>query len=186
MMLMVKRRTFLITGTLALALGAGGRAQTSSVPAPKWRPSFQAPIEKIVERFQHYQNNAQDFVVFKNGTCVHVDSGLTDRKAISAANRVLRKITGYHPDFNTLSMDDGNYLVTYNHPASNVILKRTALANWSDIESHHLDGLVRDEVLIGSRGHNIFDDRGKIGLLGRSYMFMDALNPKAVQVVRIQ
>ena len=161
-------------------------AQAKTLPVPKWRPTCHPPLNAVIGRFQYYRDNAQDFVVFKNGTCVHIDSGLSNRRAIIAAKRVLKKIISFHPDFRTFAMDDGNYLVTYNHPAFNVILDQQVRTNWAKIKSRHLDGLVKGEVLIGPSGQNVFDKIGKIGLLGRSYMFMDALDPKAVHIVRAQ
>ena len=53
------------------------------------------------------------------------------------------------------------------------------------IEQHHMDGLVRAEVLLNAQAEpNRFDDSGKIGLFGRARMFLDAQNPHVVQVWR--
>lgn len=82
------------------------------------------------------------------------------------------------------TMDDGNILVQYNHPAANVVLREVARANWPEIEGRHLDGLAPSEVLLTPLGPNKFDDFGKQALLGRAYMFMDALAPEIVQIKR--
>jgi len=181
---MITRRELLVTGSLLAAFGTGKKLQASSLPVPKWRPRFHPPLKEIISRFQYYRNNAQDFVIFRNGTCVPVENGIPDHDAIVAAKLVLKRIISFHPDFQTLPMDDGNFLVTYNQPAFNVILRKTVQSNWGKIERHHLDGLVKDEVIISPAGQNIFNDMGKIGLLGRSYMFMDAQNPRAARIIR--
>lgn len=182
--ILIDRRRLLVATALSFAFGTGGMAQAKTPPVPKWRPAFHPPLSEVIGRFQYYRNNAQDFIVFKNGTCVHTENGLTEYRAFKAAKLVLKKIVNFHPDFRTFAMDDGNYLVTYNHPAFNVILEQQARANWSKIDRRHLDGLSKDEVVVGPKGLNVFDRIGKIGLLGRCYMFMDAQNPKAVQLVR--
>ncbi len=181
---MITRRELLVTGSMFVTFGSGKKLQASSFPVPKWRPKFHPPLKEIIGRFQYYRNNAQDFVIFKNGTCVPVENGTPASDAIVAAKLVLEKIVNFHPDFQTLPMDDGNFLVTYNQTAFNVILRRNAQSHWAQIERHHLEGLLKDEVIISPAGHNIFDDMGKIGLLGRSYMFMDAINPRAARVIR--
>jgi hypothetical protein len=81
-------------------------------------------------------------------------------------------------------MDDGNILVRYNHPAVNVVLRDISKAHWPEIEQRHLDGLTPDEVLITPLGQNKFDDFGKQALLGRAYMFMDAVAPEIVDIKR--
>jgi hypothetical protein len=85
---------------------------------------------------------------------------------------------------NPASMDDGNVLVRYNHPAVNVVLSSVAHAHWPEIESRHHDGLTPDEVLFTPLGRNVFDDFGKKALLGRCYMFMDAQAPKVHRIER--
>jgi hypothetical protein len=119
-----------------------------------------------------------------HGTCVVLDHGLSDEAAKVAAIDVLQKIINYHPDMNPHPMDDGNVLVGYDQPAYNVVLNDVAAAHWPEIESRHKDGLTPDEVLITPQGNNVFDDFGKKALLGRAYMFRDALDPKPVAIVR--
>jgi hypothetical protein len=54
--------------------------------------------------------------------------------------------------------------------------------NWNYINENHQAGLCKDEVLLNSKnGANIFDRVGKIGLFGRSKMFMDAQEPLVVR-----
>jgi hypothetical protein len=153
-------------------------------PIPIWKPSFSLPLDRIVDRLRYYTNSKRDFVVFENGTCAIVSNGLSDQIAASAATEILDKIFRFHPDMQPLSMDDGNIIVQYNHPAINVVIAEIAEANWPEIEARHLDGLTPDEVLITPLGNNVFDDFGKMALLGRSYMFMDALAPKVVRIER--
>ncbi len=153
-------------------------------PVPNWRPSFQQPLETVVERFRFYTDGKRDFAVFDNGTCVLGDNGLPDRAAATAAVETLSKIFHFHPDMNPLHTSDGNVLVRYNHPAFNIVIAEVALANWAEIEAHHQEGLTPDEVLFTPLGQNVFDDFGKKALLGRCYMFMDAQAPKIVRIER--
>ncbi len=153
-------------------------------PLPAWRPSFQPSLETIVDRMHYYFDGRTDFAVFQNGTCVLVDNGLPTPMVAGAAKAVLSAIYNFHPDFNPLNMDDGNVLVGYNHPAYNVVMVELARQNWQEVEARYLDGLAESEVLITPLGQNKFDDFGKLALLGRCYMFMDAQNPQVVLVER--
>jgi hypothetical protein len=52
---------------------------------------------------------------------------------------------------------------------------------------NHLDGVVRDEVLLNAeKKPNVFDDRGMMGLFGRARMFLDAQKPEVLRVLRPQ
>ncbi len=184
---MVMRRSVL-AGLLATvgasSVGAGALPQKTFPSVPTWKPSFPQPRHRIVDRVAYYTNGKSDFAVFRNGTCVILEAGLSDAEVKVHALKALADIFGYHPDMNPASMDDGNILVRYNHPAVNVVLKDIAHAHWPEIERRHLDGLTPDEVLITPLGQNKFDDFGKQALLGRAYMFMDAEAPEIVDIWR--
>jgi sugar lactone lactonase YvrE len=89
-----------------------------------------------------------------------------------------------HPDMTPRPMDDGNILVSYKHSVVNIVLTDVAKANWPEIEARHQDGLPPNEVLITPLGSNVFDDFGKMALLGRCYMFMDAQQPSVIRIER--
>jgi hypothetical protein len=153
-------------------------------PVPKWRPSFQQPLESVTDRVRFYTNEIRDFAVFQNGTCASVDNGLSDQAAAVAAVEVLSKIFHSHPDMTPLPMKDGNVLIEYSHAAVNVVLADVAAGHWAEIEARHQDGLTAGEILITPLGQNVFDDFGKKVLLGRCYMFMDAQSMKVVRIER--
>ncbi|WGW04785.1 hypothetical protein [Tropicibacter oceani] len=153
-------------------------------PIPAWQPSFAPPLEDVIERFRHYSNGESDFVVFRHSTCCIVPNGLSAAEAESSATEILEKVINFHPDFTLYEMDDGNVLVGYRHPAFNIVLTQFAQEHWREIENRHLDGLVSHEILITPLGQNVFDDRGKMALLGRSYLFMDALSPVVDRIER--
>jgi hypothetical protein len=103
------------------------------------------------------------------------------------AKRILDRVYNHHPDFDPKTMDDGNFLVTYSQPAFSVVFKDEFANHRAYIEQHHLDGVVRAEVLLNSRGEaNKFNDTGKIGLFGRARMFLDAQDPSIVEIWRPQ
>jgi hypothetical protein len=181
------RRSF-IAGLLA-TFGVSGACAKSDAkkdfpPVPAWRPSFSQPIDRVVDRISYYTDGKRDFAVFRNGTCVILDTALPDADAKAFSLKVLSDIFGFHPDMNPAPMDDGNILVRYNHPAVNVVLSEIAKAHLQEIEKRHLDGLTSDEVLITPLGQNKFDDFGKQALLGRAYMFMDAQSPEIIRLMR--
>ncbi|MER8708008.1 hypothetical protein NKH49_20965 [Mesorhizobium sp. M1088] len=182
----MNRRMVFIGGLSSIAVSSAGRAEMSATfpPVPKWRPSFSQPIDRIEERFGYYFNQERDFAILENGTCVLTEAGLSDGAASLAAIQTLAEIYNYHPDMKPSDMDDGNLLVSYNHPAFNVVLTDIAKAHWPEIEARHQDGLTTDEVLFTPLGQNVFDDFGKKALLGRCYMFMDAQAPKVVRIKR--
>lgn len=171
---------------LVSAAKAGAREEPEPAfpPVPLWKPSFQQPIDQIVDRIAYYSDRQRDFAVFGNGTCAFLESGLSEADAEKVALRTLSEIFNFHPDMSPTSMDDGNILVSYNRPAVNVVLRDVALKHWPEVESRHIDGLTTSEVLITPLGPNKFDDFGKQALLGRAYMFMDAQNPEVIQIRR--
>lgn len=186
------RRPF-VTGSvafIALALVGVGKGHAAATkkenfpPVAQWKPSFRQPTDKVIERISYYLDGKRDFSVFRNGTCVVLKQGLNDQDAKSFSLTTLSTIFNSHPDMNPLSMDDGNILVRYNHPAMNVVLHDVARAHWPEIEQHHLEGLAESEVLITPQGPNKFDDFGKQALLGRAYMFMDAAAPEIIKIHR--
>lgn len=153
-------------------------------PVPAWRPSIAQPLDRIAERMQYYTDKSKDLALFQYGTCVVLPDGLSDADAARYAREVLTSIFNAHPDVNPVSMDDGNILVRYNHPAVNVVFEDIVLANWAEIDRRHQDALATHEVLITPLGSNRFDDFGKKILFGRCFMFMDAQDPQVVRVVR--
>jgi hypothetical protein len=155
-------------------------------PVPSWRPTIRQPLERIIDRLQYYTDGKRDFAVFQNGTCVILPDGLSERDANVAATDVLMKIFHFHPDMNPRTMDDGNIIVQYNHPAINVVLSEIVDNHWAEIDRNHQHALATHEVLITPLGHNVFDDFGKKALFGRCFMFMDAQEPVVVRIVRKQ
>lgn len=181
------RRSFIAGLLAALGLGharAAPAPKQSTPPVPLWKPSFSQPTDAVIERISYYTDGKRDFAVFRNGTCVILNDGLSDADAQATSLKVLADIFGFHPDMNPAPMDDGNILVRYNHPAANVVLSAVTKNHWDEIEKRHLDGLTPDEVLITPLGQNKFDDFGKQALLGRAYMFMDAQSPEIIRLVR--
>jgi len=181
------RRPFL--AGLASLVGMGAKPATAKngaifPPVPKWRPSFVQPLERIVDRMSYYSDGKRDFAVLRHGTCVMLEPGLDDTTARATTLAVIDSIFNAHPDMNPAPMDDGNILVSYNHPAANVVLSDIARTHWTEIAERHLDGLATSEVLITPLGPNKFDDFGKQALLGRSYFFMDAQAPDVILIHR--
>jgi hypothetical protein len=153
-------------------------------PAPEWKPTIQQPLDKIIDRMAYYTDGESDFAVFQNGTCVVLEDGLSESDAELSAKKVLYEIYSYHPDMKPANMDDGNLVVRYNHPASNIVLSDVVEKHWREIDRNHQKALATDEVLLTPLGANVFDDLGKKALFGRCFMFMDAQNPRVVKIVR--
>jgi len=148
-------------------------------PIPKWKPNLPIDIDLIYEKTKYYTNSNLQFAIFENGTVVFFPDRIENIE--DSAKASLDKIYNFHPDFNPLTMDDGNYLVEYNHPAFNIVFKNEIENHWSYIDENHQDGICPSEVLIGPSGPNVFDTIGKICLFGRAKMFMDAQSPKIVK-----
>ena len=181
------RRWFL--AGLAATLGIGGARVQARAPAdfplvPAWKPSFEQPRDRLIATMDYYYDRKSDFVVFAHGTCVMVPDGFRDAAARAVGVDALRAILNAHPDMTPSSMADGNILVRFNDNAAIVVLRDVARANWKEIEARHLDGLMRDEVLITPLGPNKFDNFAKQALLGRAYMFLDAQQPRVVHIHR--
>jgi hypothetical protein len=161
-----------------------GKKKKVFPPIPAWQPPFWSNLEDTIANFQYYVDGKKDFIVFKNGTIVIIDDDLDDEQAINAAKQTLEKIFNYHPDMNPQSMDDGNILIFYNHPAYNIVFEKIAQEHWKEIDANHIKALATDEVLITPLGPNKFDDFGKKALWGRCYFFMDAQNPEVLRIMR--
>lgn len=158
-----------------------GKIPDGFPPKPKWKPNLPVDIERTIQTFAYYSDKKRTFAVFQNGTCVLVPDGASNVE--SAAKEILDKVYNYHPDFNPQLMDDGNFMVSYSQPAYSVVFKDEFEKNRDYIEQNHLDGVVRAEVLLNAKcQQNKFDDIGKIGLLARSRMFLDAQNPVVVKI----
>ena len=154
-------------------------------PVPRWKPEFEPPVQRVIDRVIYYTDSKSDFAVFRHGTCVILPgNGLAEPEAATAAKDILDKIYKYHPDMNPTPMDDGNILVQYNHPALNVVLEDFVQLHWQEIERNHQDALATDEVLLTPLGPNRFDHFGMKALFGRCFMFMDAQSPEMIRVVR--
>ncbi len=110
--------------------------------------------------------------------------GLSESDAKKEALETVSKIFNYHPDMNPKSMDDGNILIFYNHPAYTVVLEEVANKHIDPIRKNHMKALARDEVLMTPGGPNKFDDFGMKALFGRCYFFMDAKKPEVASVIR--
>ena len=157
-------------------------------PLPKWTPTFAMPIATTLPAFKQALNGPRDIVVFNNGTMVIVEQGLEQKRAVETAKTHLKNLIGFHPDMSPGWTNSGDVLIGYNQTgftaAFNLVLASVARKHWAEIEAKHLDGLTPDEVLITPLGSNVFDDLGKMALLGRAYMFLDALDPKVVLIDR--
>ncbi len=169
-----------IAGLLPVAAGEEERFP----PRPDWQPDFSISNDQVLERMIYYLDDGADIVVFEHGTAVVLPAGLTDADASGFAVKTLSLIFNAHPDFNPLNMDDGNILVAYNHPAYNVVISAFADQHIKTIKARHLEALATDEVLIGPDGANKFNEFGMKALYGRTFMFMDAADPKIALLYR--
>ena len=101
------------------------------------------------------------------------------------AKYYLDEILNFHPDFSTIKMSDGNWLVRYNGPVASIVFGDEVDKSWDYIERNYRDGVTPHEALFKGdiKGlHNVFDKDGKIGLFARARMFMDADNPHVVKI----
>ena len=163
------------------ASAQGTRANDDFPPKPKWRPNVPVDIRRTVKTFAYYTDNKKPFAVFANGTCVLLPDSSID--PVKDAKDILNAVYRYHPDFDPHPMDDGNFMVSYSQPAYSIVFKDEWDQNREYIERNYLDGIVRAEVILDASGKpNRFDDLGKIGLFGRSRMFLDAQHPVVVEV----
>jgi hypothetical protein len=153
-------------------------------PTPRWKPTVPIDLPVIAERATYYTDHQKTIVIFKNGTCVVLPADII--KPDEEAKTVLDKVYNYHPDFNPQAMDDGNFVVSYSQSnCFSIVTKAEFLKNQEYIQNNHLDGLVKNEVLLNAeKKPNVFDERGMIGLFARARMFMDAQKPKIVKILR--
>jgi len=152
-------------------------------PKPKWKPAIPVDVERIAKAFRYYTDNKRTFAVFKNGTCVPVkpESTQPDQDALAILDSLFHR----HPDFNPLSMDDGNWMITHSDAAYSICFADEVSSNWDMIDRNHLDALARDEVLLDAKLKPVvFDKKGKIGLFGRARWFMDCQEPRIVKIER--
>lgn len=169
-----------VCAAIFLVLGSANAMAQSDVfpPVPTWQPEFRVDNDIVLERMRFYTDEARDLAIFTNGTAVLLPDGLSDEDAIAYANEVLSRIYNAHPDMNPMPMNDGNLVIAYNHPAYNVVIASFIEPRMDEVRVRHLDGLATDELLMTPLGANVFDDLGMMALYGRSFMFMDAQDPR--------
>lgn len=155
-------------------------------PKPKWKPDIPLDLSVVAHQASYYTNKKKIVVIFRHGTCVVLPAD--HAKPEEEAKAVLDRVYNYHPDFNPQLMDDGNFIVSYSQPnCFSVVTKEEFEKNREYIRKNHLDGVVRDEVLLNAeKKPNVFDDRGMLGLFGRARMFLDGQKPEIVRVLRPQ
>lgn len=153
-------------------------------PKPKWKPDIPVDLAVTADRASYYTDKMRTVVIFRYGTCVVLAAETVNPE--EDAKAALDRVYNYHPDFNPQSMDDGSFIVSYSQPnCFSVVTKEEFEKNREYIRKNHLDGLVRDEVLLNAdKQPNVFDDRGMIGLFGRARMFLDAQHPEVARVLR--
>lgn len=158
-------------------------SDTDFPPKPEWKPNIPVDVDRVAKTFLHYTDNKVTFAVFENGTCVPFDSESSQPE--EDAQAVLEGLFHQHPDFKPISMDDGNWTVTYSDAAYSICFADVIESNWKTIDENHLRALATAEVLLNANQEpNVFDKRGKIGLFGRARWFMDCQDPKVVRIVR--
>lgn len=152
-------------------------------PKPKWKPEIPVDLAMVADRAGYYTDGQKIVVIFRHGTCVALPASQT--KPEDAAKAVLNRVYNYHPDFNPQLMDDGNSIVSYSQKnCFSIVTKKEFETHREYIRKNHLDGIVRDEVLMNAEGKpNVFDERGMLGLFGRARMFMDAQKPEVARVL---
>ena len=169
-------------GVVGNLMIASAEAQFS--PVPDWQPDFSITNDEVLERMIYYFDDSTDIVIFKHGTAVVLPDGLNDDDAREFALKTLSEIYNYHVDLNPRYMDDGNILISYNHPAYNVVIDGFANAHIETIRARRLEALATYEVLIGPMGANKFDEFAMKALYGRTFMFMDAQDPVITKIYR--
>jgi hypothetical protein len=180
----MKRAAFTILMFGFLASLFGQKKPDDFPPKPKWKPDIPVDLSAISDRARYYTDGKKTVVIFRHGTCVVLDA--TSTKPEEEAKAVLDRVYRYHPDFNPQMMDDGNFIVSYSQPnCFSVVTKEEFEKNREYIRKNHLDGVVRDEVLLNAeKKPNVFDERGMLGLFGRARMFLDAQQPVIARVLR--
>ncbi|MHA3774778.1 hypothetical protein ACXR0O_24920 [Verrucomicrobiota bacterium sgz303538] len=175
----------LMLGFLASLFGQN-KTPDDFPPKPKWRPDIPVDLSVITDRASYYTDKKQTVVIFCHGTCVVLASDAANPQ--EEAKAVLDRVYRYHPDFNPQEMDDGNFVVSYSQPNCISIVMKTEFEKHREyIRNHHLDGVVRDEVLLNAeKKPNVFNEHGMIGLFGRARMFMDAQHPEVARILRPQ
>jgi hypothetical protein len=153
-------------------------------PKPKWKPNVSVDLAIVADRASYYTDKKKTVVIFHHGTCVVLPANSVMPE--EEAKAVLDRVYQFHPDFNPQAMDDGNFAVSFSQPnCFAVVTKKEFEDNREYIRKNHLDGVVKDEVLLNSdKKRNRFDDRGMIGLFGKARMFMDAQKPEISRVIR--
>jgi hypothetical protein len=116
--------------------GPGTKSQAkvpaNFLPIPKWKPGVPVDIPRTVAAFLYYFDRKKTLVVFAHGTCVPVSPGCAEPE--KEARQALRGVFYSHPDFRTLRMDDGNYMISYSDAAFSVVFRDELDANREYIE----------------------------------------------------
>ena len=156
----------------------------SELPVPKWKPDILVDEERIAKCFAYYTDYQNNFVVFKNGTCLILDDFESDVE--KQAKRALRERFNPLLSFSTEVLVDDNWYVKFQGGVIGIVFKDEIDANIEYIETNYLDGLLPTEVLfeneIGEKPTEL-GLNGKVGLLSRARAVMDYLEPEISYVI---
>lgn len=141
-------------------------------PRPNWRPDVVEDLETTVERMSEYTDQKRAFVVFQFGTVVFSDSAFA--RIDSDYVTTLKAVVQQTPDFNVISMNDGNLLVRFAGPVSGLVLAEFYGAHENEIRAGVVTGgLLPGEQLVAPSESNVPEEHYYAGLYARAKMFRD-------------
>ena len=157
----------------------------SKLPVPKWKPDMFVDTKRIAQSFAYYTDGQHNFVVFKHGTCLVVDditTGIEDE-----ARRTLQQTFNPLLPFTTEELVDDNWYVGFRGHFVGIVFRDEVEANMDCIEENYMDGLLPSELIFENEVNgqaNVFDLKGKVGLLARARVIMDCLETEVIHVVK--
>lgn len=140
-----------------------------------WCPDLVEEPTKIAELAALYTGRSRAFVVYKSGTIVFSDTGISrpdgdyDATLLDAVNE--------SPNFNVQAMQQGNFLVRFRGPVTGLVLGEFYDQHRDAIRAGVEGGalLPGETVLVGTESQ-VPEEHYYVGLYARSKLFSDARN----------
>lgn len=157
----------------------------SELPVPKWKPEIIVDTERVAKCFAYYTDYQNNFVVFKNGTCLILNDFESDVE--KQAKYAFKKRFNPLLSFKAEQLVDDNWYILFQGNIIGIVFQDEIETNIDYIEKNYLDGLLPTEMLFENEVSGKPKElglNGKISLLARARAIVDYLDPEVVYVIK--
>ena len=143
-----------------------------TTPFPSCKPENFESLQEVAEWLVVYTNDTRPFVLFSYGTAVvarSIEECTDDRCGLT-----LKASAARSPDFQVMTMEDGNFLVQFAGPVVGVVLRSVFVAHEREIV-HGADegGRLSGEMFLQPEDSSLPREHYYAGLYARAKLYRD-------------